>query len=441
MKILSTWKGIAVAALVLGVAAPAFAAFEQSQWKFAKDVIVDSKNTASSFAYIYLDREVASSSRTDWNDLRLKNSKGEEVAYQVFEDTDLPRETVLPTILDSSVTASGERQFILDIGKAGVIHNMIELRTSSPRYQRQVKVYGANELLAIGSPSWNLITSSGYIYKFSDDTTNFTGGSDRVSYPYNTSQYIKVVIGSGTDGAVDVTSASVNTLERKVKNSVTFTANATLVQNAAEKRSEYTFDLGSKGAVTYKASLSLTEAKNFNRRVIVESSNDGVTWKYVDTDYISRVDAPLFKGEQLDVTYPEQRARFIRMLVYNGDDSPIPLALRATFFETLRVMLFDAGQDSMFTLYYGNPASVAPQYDLTQFARYVTLDGASRGKLGVEKANPSFSPIGVPITERYPYLLTIVLIAAVLVVLSLAAAYLYKGGFMKTKGFEQNNFQ
>ncbi|MES2470712.1 MAG: DUF3999 family protein [Patescibacteria group bacterium] len=428
-----------VAFAVLASASPVAAAFEASQWQFQKDVIVDrSAGAQSTFAYVYLDHDVASSSRNDWADIRIKNSNGDEVAYQVLNDIDVPRETSLPTILDSSVNSRGERQFILDLGRSGVIHSSIELRTDSLRYQRQVRVYSSDSLLSIDSSAWNLINSNGYIYKFTDDVTGFTGGSDRVTYPYATSQYLKVVIGAGAEGPVGVSSASITSLERKTKNVVTFTSQAAVTQNAAEKRSEYVFDLGSSGALTNKVKLNLAQQKNFNRRIIIESSNDKAAWNYAGTDYISRIDTPLFKGERLDVEYSEQRARYIRISIYNGDDAPVPLSSQATFYESPRVLLFDALGERNFTLFYGNKKAVPPQYDLSRFAQYVTFEGATRGKLGVERLNSTYSPDLPPITESNPYLLTIILVVLVLVVLGLAAAYLYKGGFMKTSGFNQN---
>ena len=110
---------------------------------------------------------------------------------------------------------------------------------------------------------------------------------------------------------------------------------------------------------------------------------------------------------------PEGAAHWM-IRVENGDDTPVDW--RAVRLEMLeRSVCFDAVPGAAYTLYYGDPALAAPQYDYARL--FAVQPGAVSAKLGSESANAGFRPRPDerPFTERHPALLWIALGAVVLV--------------------------
>ena len=78
-----------------------------------------------------------------------------------------------------------------------------------------------------------------------------------------------------------------------------------------------------------------------------------------------------------------------------------------------RKICFDAPAAQSLTLFYGDPALTAPQYD---YARLFSPSNAMHAaQLGPEQPNPAYrtGPDTRPFTERHPHLLWIVLLAVI----------------------------
>jgi hypothetical protein len=107
-----------------------------------------------------------------------------------------------------------------------------------------------------------------------------------------------------------------------------------------------------------------------------------------------------------------QSAATVEVAIENGDDAPLPLT--AIWLEMRqRKICFDVPAAETLTLFYGDPALNAPQYD---YARLFTLsDAMHTAQLGPEQLNPRYHnrPDSRPLTDRYPHLLWIVLLVVV----------------------------
>ena len=98
--------------------------------------------------------------------------------------------------------------------------------------------------------------------------------------------------------------------------------------------------------------------------------------------------------------------------ISNGDDLPLPLRIVRLQMRK-RSLCFDAMPGSAYTLYYGDPALSAPQYDYASL--FQPDKDAAQATLGPEKANPQFKPRPDerPFTEKHPALLWIALVIVV----------------------------
>jgi hypothetical protein len=112
--------------------------------------------------------------------------------------------------------------------------------------------------------------------------------------------------------------------------------------------------------------------------------------------------------------------------IENHDDAPIQLALvRLEMLQ--RRLCFDATAGAAYTLYYGDAALAAPQYDYASL--FVLQHDAASAQLGAESANPAWQarPDERPFTEKHPILLWVALIV-VIVLLGAVAFSSFKAG-------------
>lgn len=107
-----------------------------------------------------------------------------------------------------------------------------------------------------------------------------------------------------------------------------------------------------------------------------------------------------------------QSAATVEVAVDNGDDTPLPItAVRLEM--RRREICFDVSNGKPLTLFYGDPALTAAQYD---YARLFALsDAMHTAQLGPEELNPAYRerPDARPFTDRHPHLLWIVLLVVV----------------------------
>jgi hypothetical protein len=107
-----------------------------------------------------------------------------------------------------------------------------------------------------------------------------------------------------------------------------------------------------------------------------------------------------------------QSAATVEVAVDNGDDAPLPIAaIRLEMRQ--RKICFDVLNAQPLTLFYGDPALTAPQYDYARL--FVPSDTMHPAQLGPEQSNPSYRqrPDARPLTDRHPNLLWVVLLVVV----------------------------
>ena len=102
----------------------------------------------------------------------------------------------------------------------------------------------------------------------------------------------------------------------------------------------------------------------------------------------------------------------LEVAVDNGDDTPLPItAVRLEMRQ--RAICFDVSNVAPLTLYYGDSALTAPQYDYARL--FAPSDAMHTAQLGPEQLNPAYRarPDTRPFTDRNPHLLWIVLLVVV----------------------------
>jgi hypothetical protein len=114
-----------------------------------------------------------------------------------------------------------------------------------------------------------------------------------------------------------------------------------------------------------------------------------------------------------------QSAATVEVTVENGDDTPLPIAaIRLEMRQ--RKICFDAPNAQALTLFYGDPALTAPQYDYARL--FAPSEVTHTAQLGPEQLNPTYRdrPDARPLTDRHPHLLWIVLLVVVCILAIIA---------------------
>jgi Protein of unknown function (DUF3999) len=114
-----------------------------------------------------------------------------------------------------------------------------------------------------------------------------------------------------------------------------------------------------------------------------------------------------------------QSAATVEVAVNNGDDAPLPIAaIRLEMRQ--RKICFDAPKAEPLTLFYGDAALTAPQYDYTRL--FTPSSEFHTAKLGPEQFNPAYRnrPDARPLTDRHPHLLWIALLIVICILAIIA---------------------
>lgn len=387
-----------------------FADFNQADWQFKKAINVPAVSVPQ-YMQITIDKDVYARS-SNLGDLRVIDASGREVPYQLVTKNSSGNDQYYSSRLLDVSTSAGQTSFTLDLGSSGSIHDRIIIESASINFRRQVSVFASDT-----NSNWRLLTDKGHIYNFTDNQANFAAGSGEVRYPQSTSRFIHVIIGGGEGGTVLVSGAQVYRYDVRQAKEEVISVSLSVNQNSVEKSSELTADLG---APIPTHSISLTSSSsNFSRRVVIQASGDGSTWRLVGQGYIFKVATLLFTGSELSIEYPETKSRFIRAIVFNEDNQPLTFGTTATFRSVVRNIIFQVEPNVGYSLYYGNPSASAPRYDFSRIFQYIESENIPQATFRGEELNTSYvAPAGpvVPFTEKYPYLLNTALVALVLII-------------------------
>jgi hypothetical protein len=168
---------------------------------------------------------------------------------------------------------------------------------------------------------------------------------------------------------------------------------------------------------------------NFSRDVMITDHSEGATASAGETIYGNifrvRLNQAGHEIRQQQLSIPAtlgsnlQSSAQVEIAVNNGDDVPLPItAVRLEMRE--RKLCFDASSLAPITLFYGDDALAAPQYD---YARTFSGAGAIHlAQMGIEQQNPVYSPR--PDTraamERHPGLVWVIFLGVIFVLAVIA---------------------
>ncbi len=394
----------ALCLLLFATAAP-----EIRYFQFERPVVKPAQSAGQTCAVI--DPEVFSHALAGLADLRL---------YQGATETPYVLRAVAP------VASASQSLSVLNLGKSGNQTVFDAAMPAGSYTDLQLNIDGQNFLATVavsGSPAQTSAsrTKLGSFTIF-DLTQQRLGRSTVLHLPQSDFRFLHFQI-AGPIAPQNVTGLSVMEVPVSQPKYVTVTQTATGTRKGRD--SVFEFTVPARTPVDRIEFVPGAQPSSFSRDVQVKvlpvarpPANDSAEppQSVTVTGNILRVhrvqDGHRIDEEHLAVDAPQvdfDSAATWTVTIENGDDPPIQItAIRLEMTE--HDLCFDAAAGAAYTLYYGDAALAAPQYDYATL--FVPTANATTAQLGAETSNPAYQPRpdARPFTEKHPALLWIALV-------------------------------
>jgi hypothetical protein len=130
-------------------------------------------------------------------------------------------------------------------------------------------------------------------------------------------------------------------------------------------------------------------------------------------------------AEPMTLRFPEVRTRRLRLMVVDYRNVPLQIqSVKVSSSKRQVIAEMPSDLNEELRLYYGNPLADAPNYDFARNLPAKVQPSPAPAALSEGVVNPDFVPPPLPFTERYPWLVYVVLgtacVSLLLIVMSLA---------------------
>jgi uncharacterized protein DUF3999 len=379
---------------------------------------------ASGINEITVPLHVMDKSRQDLADLRLADATGREIPYALRIRKEVDDKRQIAANLFNEVTAgSNATEVSVDLGENPGEHNEVEIETTGTNFRRRVDVEGSDN-----GKEWRTIKTGDVIFGF--ESGNSVAESNRVRYPTSRYRYLRVRVYA--DEIIDkvppgITLVKVLMTVRDQGQQVTWDLMVPLYQllrNQGAPASSWTIDLGAR--VPCDKLIIETNDESFSRSFQLEDVDDPQNIRLIAEGELTRRISEQSKPVVITIDN-DKPTRKLRLLVLDYNNPILSItSIKAS--AAARQLFFELKEPAQpLRLYYGNPNALAPHYDFEKELP-AKLSGATPSLASVTASliNPDFKPEPLPLTERIPWLIYIVLtissIALALILFSLARA-------------------
>jgi hypothetical protein len=181
----------------------------------------------------------------------------------------------------------------------------------------------------------------------------------------------------------------------------------TVREDAKARTTLLLVDIGFEG-LPYDRLEITTNSEWFFRDVEVFASNDAKEWSFAGSGTLIRT----AERTQLAVQIMEQWSRYVKLVIFNGDSSPVS-ARQVVLSGLRRVIQFPSMLPGSYWLYSGNSTAKEPTYDFVRIES--NTSNAVIVPLGKPEVNPMYQAPAMPWTDRYPHFLYAILLGSVVV--------------------------
>ncbi len=388
----------------------------KTAWQWFHEVTPPKDGRSSRIDFL-LTNEVFGEARTDLADLRLRDQNGDEVPYALRVRRARQEQQALDARqFNRAKQADRSIELSLDLGRRPAEHNLIEIITKGDDFRRRVRIEGSDN-----GEDWRLLSEDWLVRFPVRDRPPID--SNRVTYPPSRYCQLRVQVHpdrSQSDDSPDISSISVfHTVGIPGEYR---TLSAVVRPREADKTpygpgSAWGIDLGADSVPCEMLSLAIDDDA-FARHYDLESVEPGGTARIIADGELRRL--PGSKHEAIEIHFSETAAHLLKLRVTDHRNPPLDLK-SVEYTSPAREVIFARGPDLAWPLrlYVGNPRAAEPHYDFAAGLAEVVSPVPDRAAIGPQAANPSYRPEPKPWTERWPWVIYVVLGTASLVLLIL----------------------
>jgi hypothetical protein len=408
---------LVASALTAHAAEPAEAEPEAlSAWEWYEDITLDAAQSPRRVDFV-LPPSVFDKARPDLADLRLYDSSGRVIPYALRVRRGRDEQEPLTAKEFNRVThADHSVELSLDLDNAPVEHNEIRVNMIAANVRRRVQLEGSND-----DKKWSTLLDHAQWLTFRASEQKIDLRTFR--YPVSRYRYLRVHV--WPDRGLDNDLPSIDSVI--VRRSIQIPAeNITLPANVGRREpvradgdpgSEWFIDFGGDRVPCEELAFDIAD-EEFVRPYRLELAESDGTQSFLTSGEWRRERSD--KPRTMVITFRETLARRLRLVVTDHRNAPLNVR-SASSTAPARQVIFDPPADVVppLRLYFGNPDAAAPHYDFAATLPPELKPTPLRGRLGELTKNPDYRPPPLPWSERWPWLVYVVLSVASLVLLVL----------------------
>ncbi len=427
-------SALAIVAIVLSLSTSP-AVIPNDQWSHKVPLILPLMSEPS-IVELCLPQAVYSISGPSLSDLRVTDQEGREVPYMVEHSRSRlkPKRVEFSLSIFNRIYEPGKWSSAdLDFGsRKSEPRNRLRIITRGTDFRRKVRLEASDD-----GQTWAMVYEGARLLHVPGKDRKKAFVRDIVSFEPNNQRYMRVTVfnSEGNPEIVDIQDVRAFHLEEaRVEDSAiplltTISPDSMTIKQLKNNITEIVMDFGQKGLPQKMLYLDFAQ-KNFFRnyslygrngktRVITTRMEDNRVrekkneepWRHLISGVLYRYSDDRNRDQPLSISLRGSRYRYLRLLVRNRNNTPVtPMNPSITVYT--HILSFSAKPYCQYTLWLGNADAKTPGYDLEHFIDRMRARGAIVAKTGTVVKNEDYTPsvIVVPWTERYHFLLWIVML-------------------------------
>ena len=386
-----------------------------SAWKYFAEVPLAGPGQAPLLDLV-LPPSVFDAARVDLADLRLYDGQLRDVPYALRVRNEIDTtEAVAATEFNRVPDSSGTSQLSLDLGDKPTQHNEVEVNTPGDNFCRRVLLEGSDD-----GNAWNKLVDD-FVVCFPAGDKPFVDKT--LAYTPSRYRYLRITVHRDPQNDTQPVEIGEYVVRRRVKvpgeldvRQVPFGAREP-VRADGGPGSRWMVDLQGTGVPVDRLLVAVAD-EAFVRNYYIEAggppdSNERF-WRVTTGVWQRRAGEP--KQELVAEFGQEVNAARLRLVVTDNANQALNLqTVKVAAPARVVIAQRPAAVTGPWRLYYGHPKAEAPNYDFARNLPQKIAPPPERLTLGPRQVNPGYEPEPLPLTERLPWLIYVLLSAAVAV--------------------------
>jgi hypothetical protein len=378
-------------------------------WRYVQELPLSRERTSKLYDFV-IPVAVFDGARADLADLRLYDSTGKEIPFALrVRRSDFHDAEISTKEFNRAQAPGAVSELALDLGESSPEHNNVEVQLPGVNYRRHARLSGSDD-----GQKWRLLAEKNLIHF---DANHQSVDDRHFRYPPSRFRFLRIAV--ERDPEVDEKAVDIDKVivRRRVEIPGEWLDIPVRISPREPVRADggpgsaWVFDLGGDHVPVERLLVDVAD-EEFVRNYQIEAggpvSEADRPFQHI-ADGLWRRQAGMPR-ESLVAEFPETLAARQKLVVIDHRNPPLGLTSAKVRAAARQIVFADPGPGAgSLQLYFGNPKAEPPQYD---FARNLplTLDPIpTRLRPSERRPNPSYRPVPKALTERWPWLIYVIL--------------------------------